>query len=60
MRVLDTPRLRLRPLIAGARQALYDIQAGPEMARKLITRPRSIEEFRQPFGCARGRAPRSN
>lgn len=49
MKQLETPRLYLRPLTPGDHDALYRIYAEPEVARNLITRPRSIEEFRQPF-----------
>src|SRR5262245_58895778 len=49
MRELETLRLRLRPLTAADREALYDIYAEPEMAGKLITRPASSGAFREPF-----------
>jgi ribosomal-protein-alanine N-acetyltransferase len=49
VRELETTRLRLRPLTVGDRDALYKIYADPEVSRTLITRPQSIEEFRQPF-----------
>jgi len=46
---LETTRLRLRPLTASDRDALYKIYAEPEVSRNLITPPQSIEEFHQPF-----------
>jgi ribosomal-protein-alanine N-acetyltransferase len=49
VRELETTRLRLRPLTAADRDALYSIYAEPEVSRNLITRPQSIEEFQQPF-----------
>ena len=49
MRELETPTLLLRPLAAGDRDALFRIYAQPEVSAGLITRPQSIEEFRQPF-----------
>ena len=49
MRELNTIRLRLRPLVAGDRDALYSISAEAEVIQHLIMRPQSIEEFRQPF-----------
>jgi len=47
VRELETARLRLRPLTAGDHDALYGIYSEPEVARGLITPPRSIEEFQQ-------------
>ncbi len=49
MEELETPRLRLRPLAASDRDSLFGIYAEPEVSRNLITRPQSIDEFRQPF-----------
>jgi RimJ/RimL family protein N-acetyltransferase len=49
VRELETTRLRLRPLIAGDRDALYSIYADPEVSRTLINRPQSIEAFQAPF-----------
>jgi RimJ/RimL family protein N-acetyltransferase len=49
MREIETERLRLRPLAPEDRDALYVIYADPEVSRYLLTPPRSIEEFRQPF-----------
>ena len=49
MRELETIRLRLRPLAAGDRDALYNIYTEREVSRNLITPPASIEEFHEPF-----------
>jgi len=49
VRELETTRLRLRPLTAGDRDALYRIYAEPDVSRHLITRPQSTAEFHQPF-----------
>jgi RimJ/RimL family protein N-acetyltransferase len=49
VRDLETTRLVLRPLTAGDRDALYGIYAEPDVARNLITRSPSPEEFDQPF-----------
>ncbi len=49
VRELSTARLRLRPLTAADRDALYAIYADPEVAKGLITRPQSPAGFEQPF-----------
>jgi RimJ/RimL family protein N-acetyltransferase len=49
MRELVTARLVLRPLTAADRDALFRVYAEPDVSRNLITRPQSIEEFREPF-----------
>ena len=49
MRDLVTARLLLRPLTAADGDALFRVYAEPDVSRNLITRPRSIEEFQEPF-----------
>lgn len=49
MQELETKRLLLRPLTAADRDALYAIYAEPEVSERLITQPKSMEEFRLPF-----------
>lgn len=49
MKPLESARLRLSPLAPSDFDALYAIYSEPEVARYLLTRPRSPEEFRRPF-----------
>ncbi len=46
---LETTRLRLRPLEAGDREALFRVYAEPQVSRNLLIQPRSLAEFRRPF-----------